>query len=248
MIASVTCDQEGFSYSDKLVSKLSEKIKESNDLVPSFEFIPNILNEGFKAPLDVNYCALVGDIEYKPEVWVLSNIIDTEYLWTQVRVLGGAYGCFMNISKELGFYASSYRDPNIANTYEVYKNIIKFLEDFNPSEEEFLKYIIGAVGTVSSPRSPRDLGATSLMCYFDGTTQEQIKKNRMSIINCNLDTIKSFIEPLKKVMNQNIICTIGNEKIVEENKALFAGDDIYNPSENKTSINVIFLLEISHYF
>ena len=92
-----------------------------------FEFTPNLLNEGFRTPSTVQYVARVGNFKevgnYTGAFQVFAMALRYDYLWMQVRVLGGAYGCMSNFTRNGNVYFVSYRDPNLEKTMDVYMNI-----------------------------------------------------------------------------------------------------------------------------
>ena len=190
-----------------------------------FKFEPNILNEGFKTPSQVQYVARFGNFEnvgeYTGAFLVFGMALRYDYLWTQVRVLGGAYGCMTQTNRQKDIYYVSYRDPNLERTNEVYENVLNYIDSFNPTEEELTKYVIGAIGTLDEPLSPRAKGDTSFNCYMKGLTYEDFVKERHEVMNVTLEDIKALKPLIKACLDQGIICTIGNESKVETAKQLF---------------------------
>ena len=83
-------------------------------------------NEGFKTASQVQYVATAGNFcergyEYTGALNVLQCIFSYDYLWINVRVKGGAYGCMCSFNRSGNAYFTSYRDPNLLETYEIYK-------------------------------------------------------------------------------------------------------------------------------
>ena len=144
-----------------------------------------------------------------------------DYLWTQVRVLGGAYGCMTQTSRQKDIYFVSYRDPNLERTNDVFEKVLDYIDNFNPSEDELTKFIIGAIGTLDSPLTPRVKGDTDFIYYLKGVTHDDLVKERKEVLNVTIDDIKALKPLLKEVLNQQIICTIGNETKVDSAKSLF---------------------------
>ena len=58
---------------------------------------------------------------------VLNNALSMDYLWMQVRVHGGAYGCMLQTTTNgiIGF--TSYRDPEISRTNKVYEEVVDYI-------------------------------------------------------------------------------------------------------------------------
>ena len=61
--------------------------------------------------------------EYTGALQVLKVIMGYEYLWQNIRVKGGAYGCMSNFNRIGEGYFVSYRDPNLERTMEIYEGV-----------------------------------------------------------------------------------------------------------------------------
>ena len=203
---------------DDFYSNLSDDTK-----FKTIVFEHNVLNEGLKAQFDVNYVARVGEYtsKYHGGLQVLNNALSMDYLWMQVRVHGGAYGCMMYIEATglIGF--TSYRDPNIERTNKVYEDVVSFIENMNPSDEDLLKYKIGAIGSSDAILHVKDKGESARSLYLRGLSYEERKNNRHALLTVTKEELKSFASMFKEVLDQNIICVVGNANKIEESKDLF---------------------------
>lgn len=61
-------------------------------------------NEGFKTSSKVQFAAKAGNFidageEYNGALQILKVIMSYEYLWINIRVKGGAYGCMSNFNR-----------------------------------------------------------------------------------------------------------------------------------------------------
>ncbi len=156
---------------------------------------------------------------------MLENILNSEYLWKELRVKGGAYGGAMNFTRdEVLFY--SYRDPNLKETLNTFDETIKFLENFKASDKEMTNYIIGTIGSMDYLTGPYAKGIIGDSMYFTCTTQADIQKLRDEVLSTTQDDIRKFADVLEIVIKQNLYCVVGSETKVNENKQLF--DKCYN--------------------
>ena len=222
LLISYTGDNDSYkTYLPKLINSLytNEITKEE------YKFTKDIKNEGFKTPGQVQYVARFGNFDnvgtYNGAFLVFGMALRYDYLWTQVRVLGGAYGCMTATLKSNDIYYVSYRDPNLSRTNDVYENIIDYIDSFNPNDEELTKYIIGAIGMLDEPLSPKTKGDVSLLNYIKNISYEDLKQERNEVLNVTLEDIKALKPLIEEVLNQKIICTIGSESKVEQDKHLF---------------------------
>lgn len=187
------------------------------------DFVGNQRNEGIKTQYDVNFVARAGRFTapYSGAMLVLSNAISLNYLWMQVRVHGGAYGCMMQI-KPNGFIGfTSYRDPAVAKTNQVYEDVVKWIKELNPTEDELLKFKIGAIGNLDTVMHVSEKAYTAQLQAFSGLTYEIRKKYRSEVIHATAAELRSFAGCFKEALAENNLCVIGNAGRIEENTKLF---------------------------
>ncbi len=210
---------KNFKYEEEIMNFLpslrNDKIKKE-----PFAFKEDTKNEGFKTPSTVQYVARVGNYEdlatYTGAFQVFAMALRYDYLWMKVRVLGGAYGCMANFQRNGNVLFVSYRDPNLDRTNEVYEGIPAYIDNFNPTNEELTKYIIGAIGYLDTPRTPREQGQRAFTNYLQGITYEDLVRERKEVINVTLENIKALKPLIEKALKDDAMCTIGNENKVEE--------------------------------
>ena len=226
LLVSFTGSKEGLDELNKVLPKFINSLNKTCESDKPFVFKAEQLNEGFKAPYDVQYVALCGNFKkanltYTGSLQVFQNAISTDYLWKNVRVLGGAYGCMCGFRKTGESYFVSYRDPNLTKTLDVYRDVVNYIKEFDATPDEMIKYIIGAVGSYDFPLSPANKGARCLGAYLTGTTVEDFKKEKQQIIDTTVEDIKNVLPYIEAIIGQNNICVIGNENKIEESKDIF---------------------------
>lgn len=90
---------------------------------------------------------------------LLKVALNYDYLWINLRVKGGAYGCMSAITRSGDGYFVSYRDPNMKETNDIYEGIPEYLENFNADERDMTKYVIGTISELDTPLTPSQKGA-----------------------------------------------------------------------------------------
>lgn len=188
-------------------------------------------NEGFITSGQVQYVAVAGNFkkkgyEYTGALQVLKTILGYDYLWTKVRVKGGAYGCFAGFSPNGNCSIVSYRDPHLKSTLEVYEGLVDFLENFECTDREMNQYIIGAISDIDMPLTPSIEGKHNCGYYLTDTKEEEIQKHRNQILNCNKEDIRALAPLVKAAFEDNFMCVVGAESKINENSGLF--DSIKN--------------------
>ncbi len=185
------------------------------------------VSEGLKTAGEVNYLAIAGagkkcSLAEHGAMTVAKHILGTEYLWNNVRVLGGAYGAGFNydFSRNIGtFY--SYRDPHLAQTLEVYKKTADFLRSFEADERTMTKFVIGTMGGVDRPLSPSAKGARALGAKLAGRTYEEVQESRDAILKADVNDIRACAEVLDPLLKDYSICAVGNEAKLNSHKEMF---------------------------
>ena len=173
--------------------------------------------EGFLTPAKVQYVAQAGNFKdaglpFTGALHVLRVILNYEYLWTNVRVIGGAYGCGAAFARNGASAFYSYRDPHLNNTLEVFRGIVHFLEEFECDERDMTKYVIGTVSSLDTPLTPRSSGVRSMSAYLTGTTLDQIQKNRDEVLGAGVEDIRALAPYMEALLGKGAVCVVGNEE------------------------------------
>ncbi len=187
---------------------------------------PEKCSEGFRTAAKVQYVAAAGDfskagLPYTGTLKVLRTIMSYDYLWTKIRVLGGAYGAMNGYARDGVSYLVSYRDPNLTRTLEVYEQAADYMEQFQADERDMTKYVIGTVSEMDTPLQPGARGARSRIAYLAGLTEDILQRERDQVLDCRQEDIRAMAEYLRAIMKDRVVCVLGGEEIIEENKVLF---------------------------
>ena len=225
LVASYTGDDK--DYDDFAISfnKFGEKINNKKFPTQKYKFEFSNKNEALVIPSQVQYVVKAGNYKkvgysFNGHMKVLENILNSEYLWKELRVKGGAYGGAMNFTRdEVLFY--SYRDPNLKETLITFDKTIKFLENFKASDKEMTNFIIGTIGSMDYLTGPYAKGVIGDSMYFTFTSQADIQKLRDEVLSTTQDDIRKFGDVLETVLKQNMFCVVGSGTKINENKQLF---------------------------
>ena len=183
-------------------------------------------NEGFKTSSKVQYVARVGNFidggaEYTGALQILKVILSYDYLWQNIRVKGGAYGCMSNFNRIGEGYLVSYRDPNLKKTMEVYEGVVDYLKNFNVEDRDMNKFIIGTISNIDRPMNPAAKGNRSMNLYMNHVTEEMIRTEREQILTAQQKDIRALADVLQALLDADLLCVIGGEEKIEEAKDMF---------------------------
>ncbi|MBP1754389.1 MAG: hypA [Firmicutes bacterium] len=232
LLVSITADEEGYErFADKFtgfIEKLPQKAE--HELFTAYDtsaLSPVCLNEGFKTASQVQYVARAGNFikagyEYTGALRVLKTIMSYDYLWNNVRVKGGAYGCMCGFSGVDGdAYFTSYRDPNLRETNNIYEKAADYIKNFSAEERDITKYIIGTFSTLDTPLTPQSKGKRSLSMYLGQISEAELQKERNEVLKVTLEDIRACHKYISAMLEAGNICVIGNESKINENKDMF---------------------------
>ena len=226
MMLSYTAAKEGLEDLEIMVEKLKNslhtQVSEESRCVIHCEK----KNEGFKTASKVQYVAKAGNfidqgVAYTGALQILKVIMSYDYLWQNIRVKGGAYGCMSNFNRIGEGYFVSYRDPNLKRTLDVYEGVVDYLKNFTVSERDMTKYIIGTMSGIDQPMTPASKGDRSMNLYMNKVSAEMIREERNQILDAGQDDIRALYKVAEAVLRADQMCVIGGEDKIEEEKELF---------------------------
>ena len=227
LMISYTSSESGLAPMEEAFAKIADTLhtevkgEETNCVIHCVK-----RNEGFKTSSKVQYVARTGNFidggaEYTGALQILKVILSYDYLWQNVRVKGGAYGCMSNFNRIGEGYLVSYRDPNLEKTMEIYEGVVDYLKNFNVDDRDMNKFIIGTISNIDRPMNPAAKGARSMNLYMNHVSAEMIKKERNQILDAQQADIRALAGVLQAVLDAGELCVIGSEEKIEEQKEMF---------------------------
>ena len=139
-----------------------------------------------------------------------TKILRTGYLWENVRVKGGAYGCMCGLDRASGgFYMVSYRDPSVMPTLAVYDATADYLVNNAPDKAALDASIVGAIGEVDAYLLPDAKGRAAFTRHLVGLTDELRQQLREDILGTTHHHFKAFGEALQSLKDSGKVCVLG---------------------------------------
>lgn len=211
----------------QFVDKLLERMwKTENYVLEPVNKNEGIINTGNIQHVAKGYNFRALGYTYNGHMQVLKNILSLDYLWKRIRLQGGAYGVFARFEMSGNSYFVSYRDPELQTTLEVFDGASEYVKNFNISDREMRKYIIGTISGLDQPLSPEQVGQRNTEMYFRHIKPEIIKREREEVLCTDIAKIREFAPFIDKLMKHDIICVVGSEDVINNNKQLF--NSVYN--------------------
>lgn len=205
-----------------LKSKLYTDAVEKDSYVP----VPEKKNEGLTTSGQVDFVCRAGNfrkkgLPYTGALTVLRVMMGYEYLWVNIRVKGGAYGCMCGFFRDGGSYFCSYRDPNLGQTIDVFEKAADFIANYEADERTMTQYIIGAISELDTPLTAAGKGRRSREYYITGMTNEMLQSARDQILDATPDDIRALAKYIRAFMDDDFLCVVGNEQQIKAEKEKF---------------------------
>ena len=145
---------------------------------------------------------------------VLSQIMTYGYLWEEIRVHGGAYGCGFSTGLTGNMVFTSYRDPNPQNSLRVYGSAGDFIRDYAESDEDLTKYIISSIAGMDGLVSSSRRGYGQELNYIRGTDYEDLFNIRQQMLNVTKEQLADTAALFDKVALDGSCCVVGNKDAI----------------------------------
>lgn len=223
LTVSLNADGEGFDGVEDDVRTLKNALYTDEVRTGSFAWQKRRVSEGFITPGQVQYVAVAGNYRtdgfpYTGVFRVLKKMLNYDYLWINLRVTGGAYGCMSGFKKDGGAFLVSYRDPHLKRTLDVYKGLPDYLRKYDADEDTMTKLIIGTISDLDTPMNAAAKGAFALNTWYVGLTEDDLNQERAQIIDCTPVDIRALADPVETFLQDADVCVIGSETVLTKDK------------------------------
>lgn len=226
LISAITCDKSDIEKYNKQFSTLVNALPSNKQPLNNWNLTVAKKNEGFTSSSKVQYVVEGYNFKKLGYSWdgkmlVLNKTISRDWLYSRIRVVGGAYGGYSTISSNGNFRFISYRDPNLKETLENYRKTVDFVSNFDADETTMKRYIIGTIADLDQPLTQSQRGNRAFNYYFSKIKFEDIQKERDAVLSTKKEDIKNYAKMIKDIVDQASYCTYGNAEKIEANKELF---------------------------
>ena len=208
------------SFLPQAVSMTGQFIRllgEGREFSPCGVALPEKKRTALYSPSQVQYAALCGTLpqaalEKFGHLLVLEHLLNTDYLWQNVRVLGGAYGVSVSFRRTGEATMVSFRDPNLDETYACFRRVPEYIESLDLAERTLRQFVIGALNTLSRPRPDYVKGILQINRELAGLTAAQAELTRKQIITATQEDIKALVPYLRDWLDGAVETVIGGEQ------------------------------------
>ena len=223
LIANVTLDEKNWSAGcEQQLRAFLDALPQDSIRHSAWQPQFSAAYEGLTIPAQVNYVGKGANLyrlgyAHHGSIYVITGYLRTTWLWERVRVHGGAYGARCHFNRFSGVLTfTSYRDPNLLETINVFDQAADFLRQKTVSDDERIRSIIGAIADIDQYMLPDSRGYTSVQRLLIGNTDEIRRQLRDEILSTTADHFRAFADVLAEVNAKGVVKVLGYQQAIEE--------------------------------
>lgn len=226
MLDFIAQEEEQYERFAKGAAAFARELYPAPEASEPFRVRPEKKNEGYLSASQVQYVCRAGNfvqkgLAYTGALRILKGIFNNDYLWNNVRVKGGAYGCMCSFGKSGDSFLVSYRDPNLSRTIGVYEQAPDFVERFAGDERAMTQAVIGTISEMDTPLNPAARGLRALSLYLTCQSEEDLQRERDQVLDATAEDIRALAGHIRTILEADCLCVVGGEKKIREEKELF---------------------------
>ena len=187
---------------------------------------PRDRHEAFVIPSDICFAARACDprrlgIDVTGAWAVAANALSYDYLWNEIRVKGGAYGCGFRAAGERQTAFYTYRDPAIDPSIERVERAGAWLSSFEPDEAAFEGFIVSCVSGMDAPVKPYALTKRRNTTYLAGLDPHAREERRAQMLTATPAELRSLGADVTRIAAESPTCVFGGREVIAKSNAGF---------------------------
>jgi hypothetical protein len=211
MLVNATIDSSAFSAVQGELGDFLDRLPRCSSQIPAWQ--PESLppSEALLAPTQVNFVGKAFNLyeagyRYHGSINIITGLLRTMYLWEKVRVQGGAYGAMCGFDRLSGaFWFSSYRDPNLLSTLDVFDRTADWLSGVDIEKDELARSIIGTIGEFDSYMLPDMQGYVSLQRHLINITDDMRARARADVFAAGIADVRTAAQAFASIKTSPVI-------------------------------------------
>ncbi len=188
-------------------------------------------HEAFVIPSDICFAARACDprrlgLDVTGAWAVAANALSYDYLWNEIRVKGGAYGCGFRAAGERQTAFYTYRDPAIDPSIERVERAGAWLGSFEPDEAAFEGFIVSCVSGMDAPVKPYALTKRRNTTYLAGLDPHAREERRAQMLATTPGELRSLGTDVTRIAAESPTCVFGGRDVIAKSNAGFTVIDL----------------------
>lgn len=183
-------------------------------------------HEAFVIPSDICFATSACDprrlgLDVTGAWAVAANALSYDYLWNEIRVKGGAYGCGFRAAGERQAAFYTYRDPAIDPSIERVARAGEWLGSFEPDEAAFEGFIVSCVSGMDAPVKPYALTKRRNTTYLAGLDPHAREERRAQMLAATPGELRSLGADVTRIAAESPTCVFGGRDVIAKSNAGF---------------------------
>lgn len=175
---------------------------------------------GLPIPAAIGFAAKASNMachggSYHGSLFVLENILNFSYLWNEIRVQGGAYGCGFTASADGDICFHTYRDPQPGRSLDIFDRAAEFVRGYCESDPDLTPMILGAMASADPLLNTQMKISLAEGRYFKGTTYEEVCRTRRELIGTTREDLLALTEVLEALARDDAVCVVAGQPLLD---------------------------------
>ena len=187
----------------------------------SAQLTPNTTDQiGLPIPAPIGFASKASNIKnyggsFHGSIYVLTNVLNFSYLWNEIRVQGGAYGCGFAGRDDGDMFFYTYRDPQPGRSLNVFDKAVDFVRSFCAQKMDLTPMILGSMASADPLLNTQMKITVAENRYFKGITYEDVCRVRHELISTTHEDLLALTDVLKCVAEDNAVCVVAGQPLLE---------------------------------
>lgn len=187
----------------------------------SAQLTPNTTDQiGLPIPAPIGFASKASNIKnyggsFHGSIYVLTNVLNFSYLWNEIRVQGGAYGCGFAGRDDGDMFFYTYRDPQPGRSLNVFDKAVDFVRSFCAQKMDLTPMILGSMASADPLLNTQMKITVAENRYFNGITYEDVCRVRHELISTTHEDLLALTDVLKYVAEDNAVCVVAGQPLLE---------------------------------
>ncbi|NTU85484.1 MAG: peptidase M16, partial [Chloroflexales bacterium] len=220
LVANLTVNEAGYQAVAPALDEFVAELPAADYTPATWRVAAAGAGEGLIIPAKVNYVAKAANLRAAGltvggAASAVTRLLNISYYLEKIRVQGGAYGAGCSFDRSTGIFgATSYRDPNLLRTLEVFDGTADYLRSLSLDPVTIERSIIGTIGDIDGYQLPDAKGYTALMRHLTGVTDEWRQHIREQILDATAADFRALAEAAEVVREHGVIAVVGSEEAI----------------------------------
>ena len=137
------------------------------------------------------------------------------YLWQEIRVRGGAYGCGFSAYGNGDLNCYSYRDPQPGRSLRIFRGAARWLRDYCAGEPDLTGFILGSASALDPLRDAETKLSTAEQRRLRGLSEETVNRWYRELLETTPADLLALAPALEELAEENAVCVVASAPLLE---------------------------------